>query len=70
LEILHIKVKEKFRENFSCIGDRNSIGILDSEDKEHVWIKPFKKNLNKESFIGSLVRYPKHMIDYEVISNV
>jgi len=70
LKIVHIRVKDIHKNNFSDAQDRNSIGILDDETEDHLYIKPFKKDIDYKSFIGSTVRYPIYAIDYEEVENV
>lgn len=63
MELVHIIVKANRRELFSNESDYDSIGMIFQEDEEHIYIKPVRKNIKNESFIGSVVRYPKFMVD-------
>lgn len=63
MELVHITVKPKHKELFSHKLDHDSIGIVFQEDEEHIYINPFKRDIDNVSFIGSVVRYPKFMVD-------
>ncbi len=67
MKIVHIKVNQSCKDLFTHKTDHDSIGILFQEDDEHIYIKPFKRDVNQVSFIGSITRYPKNMISIENI---
>ena len=46
MKIIHIRVKEICQKNFSDAQDWNSIGLLDGETETHIYIKPFKKDID------------------------
>lgn len=61
--IVHVEFKKpEFSDNYSDHYDKSSIGFVWQEDATHIWIKPFKRNICSESFIGSPVRYRKELL--------
>lgn len=64
--LVKVTVKEKYKGNFQNV-EFIAIGILDSENSSHLYINPIRSNLANESFIGSMTRYPKNMIEWEII---
>ena len=64
MKLVEISFKdESTASTYSDESDRLSIGYVWQEDNTHIWIKPFKRDFNNKSYVGSPVRYVKQLIN-------